>query len=196
MSYIDFVLYKQVHNMISMLFLRVSAMALCLAGLFHMLDSGIDIIAPASNPGLGALVPICGLIGFAGFWLTATRQNTQLALLAFITGAMGLAGLVAVTFTVNRLLPDLAPQMKGQVAAALRTEFLWIGIIFLISALLICITTWHQGGLLRLGNVLYLAAAVIIGLRPFIPPSLHVLDGLMGPALLIWSLYVFDKSKT
>lgn len=175
-------------------FLLISGVALCAAGIVYYLDSALDNFAPLKNPGIGALVPMLGLLGFPGFWLSLNRRNDGLALVAYTLGMLGLAGLVALTFIVNLQLPGLPPETRGIALAAVGPEFKLIGITFLASAALVCAIIWKAGPLMRISGILYLLGAVIVGLRPFVPPVLHVLDGpLIGTALLLWGYHILSR---
>lgn len=67
--------------MVSTTFFRFSGAALCLSGFLYIADTALDVLAPAASPGLGALVPVLGLVGFPGLWL-------------WLSGGGGEAGLI------------------------------------------------------------------------------------------------------
>lgn len=159
---------------------------LCLSGTAYLVDTLLDGLAVAANPGLGAFVPIFGLVGFPGFWLSL-RRTDALALVAYGLGMIGLAGLVAVTFLNNRLFPDLAPQEIGAIITAIRPEFLVIGVAFLASALLMVPACWRAGPQNRAGAALYALGAVPVSLPPLMPPALVTTGGIcVAVGLLIW----------
>ncbi|TRW96890.1 hypothetical protein FNJ84_12585 [Paracoccus sp. M683] len=175
-------------------FLYLSGIVLCLSGASYLLDTALDILAPQGNPGIGTLVPVLGLMGMPGLWLSLDRREDPAALAAYLLSMAGLAGLAALTFTVNRLLPDLPADQRGMIVAALGPEFTAISMTFLASAVLLCIVCWRRGGLIRLGAILYLMGAIIVGLRPFLPAALTAIDGLMiGSALLAWGWHLLMR---
>ncbi|MFV0383034.1 hypothetical protein, partial [Paracoccus sp. (in: a-proteobacteria)] len=115
---------------------------------------------------------------------------------ALVLGLMGLSGLAAVTFIVNLMLPGLPAEVRGQVVGAVATPFAVTGLIFLGSALLICLSAWHRGNPLRVGVLLYLVGAAVVASRPLLPAALQTLDGvLIGMALLIWGCCLFAASE-
>lgn len=168
---------------------KLSGLMFCLSGLIYILDTALEAFAPQASPGLGVLVPILGLVGFPGFWLSLQRgAPSGLGLVAYGMGMLGLAGLVAVTFLNNRVFADLPPEAVGQVAATIRPEFLLIGVTFLISAFLLLAASWTAHPGYRLGALLYAAGAIPVSLPPLMPGALVEIGGIaIGSGLLIWS---------
>lgn len=174
--------------MIHRSFATLSGLMLCLSGAAYILDTALDALAPGSSPGLGALVPVLGLVGFPGFWLSLRGGvPSALSLAAYGMGMLGLAGLVAVTFLGNRVFADLPPQTVGEVAAVIGPEFLLIGVTFLVSAFLLVPVCWTSGIFNRFGAVLYAAGAIPVSLPPLMPEGLVAAGGVaVGTGLLIW----------
>lgn len=180
--------HYRTNDMIPQAFLKFSGAALCLSGAVYILDTALDALAPGANPGVGVLVPVFGLIGFSGFWLTLRKSGVEgLALAAYALSMAGLAGLGVVTFIVNRLLPDLEPRLAPEILAAILPEFMAIGVAFLLSALLLAPLCWRTGGRVRAGGALYALGAIPVSLPPLMPAALIEAGGLsVGAALLIW----------
>ncbi len=161
-------------------------MALCAAGLAYFADTLVDAVAPAANPGIGGFVPLMGLIGFPGFWLSL-KNDGPLSLLALVLTMAGLAGLMVVTFLMNFLFPALQGAEIGAILAVIGPHLKVIGVTFLLSALAVCAVTWRMGGQLRIGGVLYAIGAIPVSLPPLMPPLLVELGALVvGSALLVW----------
>lgn len=174
--------------MVSHSFARLSGLMLCLSGGIYFLDTALDALIPRGYPGIGVLVPIFGLAGFPGFWLSL-RQGvpTALSLSAYLLGMFGLAGLVAVTFLNNRVIPDVSPQVLAEVVAVIRPEFLVIGTVFMVSALLLVPLCWASSLPSRIGAILYAAGAIPVALPPLMPGWLVTSGGLaVGSGLFIW----------
>lgn len=167
-------------------FAKLSGLMLCLSGAVYVADTILDALAPNISPGLGALVPIFGLAGFPGLWLSLNRQ-TPIAIAAYLTGMFGLAGLVAVTFLGNRVFPDLPPENVGSLVSTIGPEFLVIGVTFLLSAFLMLGILWGAGIPNRIGAVLYAVGAIPVSLPPLMPDWLLVVGGVtVGAGLLAW----------
>lgn len=168
-------------------FLRLSGTALLAAGMVYLLDTALDKLLPQLNPGIGALVSVLGLIGLPGLCLSLDRQEDPVAQLSYALLMAATAGVAALAFVANLILPGLPAEARSAVLAVAGPKFAAIGLAFLLSAALFCIVTRRANPRIRSGAMLYLLGAVIVGLRPVIPASLHVLDGvLIGGALLIW----------
>ncbi|MQQ09645.1 hypothetical protein GFB49_14355 [Epibacterium sp. SM1979] len=167
---------------------KLSGVMLGLSGLSYVLDTVLDAALPQASPGLGALVPIFGLIGFPGFW-ESLRDTRFISVLAYVSGMLGLAGLVAITFLGNRVFPELAPQKVGEIVSVVKLEFLLISIVFLISALLLVVLCWRADWLKRTGALFYAAGAVPVSLTPFVSPVLVSAGGVaIGLGLGFWGL--------
>ena len=168
------------------MFARLSGVMLCLAGAAYIADTVLDALAPQISPGLGALVPVFGLVGFPGFWLSL-RSRTAIALVAYLLGMLGLAGLVVVTFLGNQVFPDLTPQIAGEAAAVAGPWFLVVGVTFLLSAFLLLRVCWTAGSTNRIGAFLYAVGAIPVSLPPLMPDGLVAFGGVtVGVALLVW----------
>jgi hypothetical protein len=195
MSYIGRTFLTSGDIMLFPRFVKLSGLFLCLSGGVYILDTALDAYLPQANPGLGAWVPVFGLLGFPGFALSLRRDApSTLWLVAYALGMLGLAGLVAVTFLNNRLFPDIQPQLVGEIVRALRLEFLVIGLSFLTSALLLVPVCWNSGPLYRTGAVLYAIGAIPVSLPPLMPDGLIVAGGIaVGTGLLIWGGVLFQR---
>lgn len=179
-------IFEQVHIMTSKPFLHLSGVALCVAGAAYFADTLLDAAAPMANPGIGGFVPLFGLIGFPGFWLSL-RNDSVLSLLAFGLTMAGLAGLMIVTFLMNFLFPALSGAEIGDLVGILGVHLKVIGVLFLISAILTCAVTWCAGRQERLGGVIYALGAVPLSLPPLMPPIMQDVGALLvGAGLLIW----------
>lgn len=177
--------------MASRLFLKLSGAALAAAGLAYFIDTALDFAAPAQNPGVGGFVPLLGLIGFPGFWLTLKRDNEALAGLAFLLTMAGLAGLMVVTFLMNFLFPSLMGEEIGRIVALVGPYLAAVGVTFLLSALVLCAVTWRAGGQVRLAGVIYLLGAIPVSLPPLMPDYMEEVGALaVGTGLLIWGARV------
>ncbi|MFV0474480.1 MAG: hypothetical protein ACK5MQ_09800 [Pikeienuella sp.] len=177
--------------MISRPFLRLSGAALCAAGAAYILDTALDAaLPPGDSPGLGALTPILGLIGFPGFWLRFRGEGREgLALAAYAATMLGLAGLVLVTFLNNGLFHNLTPEEIRPLIPGLIPAFTATGVVFLISAWLVLALSWRAGGSVRIGAILYALGAIPVSLPPLMPEILLALGGAaVGAGLLIWGL--------
>lgn len=176
--------------MVSNWFFKISGTALILSGAAYVIDTVLDAYLPASSPGLGALVPVLGLLGFPGFWLSLkTGPRDGLALGALVLGMLGLAGLVIVTFLNNRLFPDLPPEARMQILTAIRPELLVIGLTFLASALCLLPLGLRSDRRNALGAVLYALGAIPVSLPPLMPPQLVNAGGLaVAAGLILWGI--------
>lgn len=183
--------------MISQAYRNMSGLMLCLSGALYILDTALDAFAPNLSPGLGAFVPIFGLVGLPGFLLSLQRGDPdRLSLAAYGLGMVGLCGLVSVTFLGNRLFPDLTMDEIVEVLTALRPEFLIIGLTFLSSALAMLFVSWRKGQRNRSGGVLYALGAIPVSLTPLMPEALVTLGGLsIGTGLLIWGWGLFAHQE-
>lgn len=178
-------------------FHQISGLFLALSGALILIDTCLDAFAPTISPGLGALVPVFGLVGFPGFWASLNRTG-PLTNLAYVMGMLGLAGLVAIMFLANRLFPDLPPQTVGQIAGSLMEEFTVIGVVFLCSALLLLPVCWNAGNAHLSGALLYAAGAIPVSLPTLMPDWLAALGAiLIGAALITWGANMaFQRSPT
>lgn len=169
-------------------FSKYSGLALIIAGLAYILDTVWDEIAPGASPGLGAIVPLLSLVGFPGFWLSLRKTaHSHFANVVFVVGMLGIAGLVPVTFIVNRILPEMPQETVMALLASVRVEFIVIGAVFLLSALLLFALAWRSDRLTRVGAGLYALGAIPVALPPLMPPILVAAGGLMvGSAMLLW----------
>lgn len=169
-------------------FSNYSGIALILAGSAYILDTALDELAPGSAVGLGALVPFFGLVGFPAFWMTLRPPtDSHFAVLVFVLVMIGIAGLAPVTFLVNRVLPEMTPDAAMAILASVRLEFIVIGSLFLISALLLLVLAWRSDWPTRLGAGLFALGAIPVALPPLMPPQLVTAGGLLvASALLLW----------
>lgn len=175
--------------MISRLFLRVSAVALCLAGAAYIADTLVDLVAAGRNPGIGGFVPVLGLIGFPGFWLTLRRDHEALAVLGFVLTVLGLSGLVVVTFLMNFLFPSLMMDEVGGVVTVIGPHLAAIGVTFLLSALVLAVVAWPTGGRVRQGAIIYALGAIPLSLPPLMPAFMQDAGAVaVGAGLLIWGV--------
>lgn len=174
---------------------KLSGVMLSLSGLSYVLDTVLDAALPQASPGLGALVPVLGLVGFPGFW-ASLRDNRAISLLTYICGMLGLAGLVVITFFGNRVFPELAPQTVGEIFNAVKLEFLLISVVFLISALLLVVLCWHAVRLKRTGAFFYAAGAIPVSFTPFVSPVLVSAGGVaIGVGLIFWGVALTNQEN-
>lgn len=177
--------------MISHSFRRLSGAALCVAGAAYMLDTVLDaILPPGESPGVGALVPVFGLIGFPGFLLSQRGEGREgLALAAYGATMLGMVGLVLVTFLNNGLFHNLTPEEIRPLIPKLVPVFTTTGVVFLLSAWLMLALLWRAGGLVRLSAIIYALGAIPVSLPPLMPEILLALGGFaIGAVLLFWGL--------
>lgn len=100
---------------------------------------------------------------------------------------LGIAGLAPVTFIVNRILPEMPQETVMALLASVRIEFIVIGTVFLLSALLLFALAWRSDTLTRVGAGLYALGAIPVALPPLMPPILVAAGGLMvASAMLLW----------
>ncbi len=175
----------------------LSGSCLCLAGGAYLLDTALDAAFPLASPGLGALVPVFGLIGFTGFWKSLENEGQGVfGLLTYALAMAGLSGLAIVTFLFNRLAPDLSPDALGAVLNAVRTELMVIGAIFLISAVLVCIVAWKADPAKRTGALAYAIGAIPVALPPLFPEPIVTVGGIsVSLGLLVWGASLLAGAK-
>jgi len=169
-------------------FSKYSGLALILAGIAYILDTGVEAVAPGASPGLGVIVPPLSLVGFPAFWMSLRKPaHGHFANVVFVFGMLGIAGLAPVTFINNRIFPDMAPEAVMALLANIRPELITIGVVFLLSALLLFALAWRSGGLVRASAGLYALGAIPVALPPLMPPILVEAGGLMvASAMLLW----------
>lgn len=174
---------------------KLSGVMLGLSGLSYVLDTVLDAVLHQASPGLGALVPVLGLIGFPGFW-ASLRDTRPISLLSYVCAMLGLAGLVAITFLGNRAFPELAPHTVGEIAKAVKLEFFLISIAFLISALLLLVLCWRADWRRRTGALFYAAGAVPVSLTPLVSPMLVSAGGIaIGLGLVLWGVALITQES-
>jgi hypothetical protein len=165
-------------------------LALILSGGAYLADTLLDILVPGNRFGIGLLVPLSGLLGMTAVFFFQNDNGRLLGFIAFLLNFLGLAGLVAVAFLNNLVLPDLPPEMVGRIMAG-RTLgfFIAVGVVFLAGALLMAVTVWRAGKFPRPTAVIYGLAAIPVALPPVFPSAATELGGAaIGAVLVIWGL--------
>lgn len=185
------------HLMNASRFQILSGSSLCLAGGAYLLDTALDAAVPLASPGLGALVPVFGLIGFTGVWKSLENEGQGVfGLLTYALAMAGLSGLVVVTFLFNRLAPDLSPDALGAVLNGVRAELVVIGMVFLISAVLVCILAWKADRAKRIGALAYAIGAIPVALPPLFPVAIVTVGGIsVSLGLLAWGVSMLVGAK-
>lgn len=183
--------------MTSTRFLQISGLFLCLAALCFLMDTLLDAFAPAISPGIGALVSVFGLAGMPGFWASLGPQGQRpIALAAYFSTMLGLAGLVVLMFILNRIAPDLMQAEIGGLLAAIKPELGAILSVFALSGLLLGVALWPFPPRLRWTGIAYAIGAVLIAATQLLPPIGNAMGGiLISVALANWGAGLLGGSK-
>jgi hypothetical protein len=169
---------------------RLAGRAGVLTGVLLLFNDARRIGLVPENSLTHAVAPIpafLALFALTGLYLWQREQSGALGLWGYCLNLAGLAGALAIEFTLHYVFPFLDKETVDRlVDGRTGTGFLVVSVVYLAGIVLFGLATWRAGRFPGWAAALYVVGFVPTALRAVVPAPVVSAGFVLGSAAVIW----------